>query len=118
MDLRAGSRLAIIRKVSFLLLKGLQVTFPETVRYFPFCVSASPFYSERLKEAHVRLYPSSRCTSQHLFNKTVTNNMLCAGDTRSGGNQANLHDACQVDMGASPCSSPAEGKSGPWPTGA
>uniref|UniRef100_A0A7N5JZK6 t-plasminogen activator n=1 Tax=Ailuropoda melanoleuca TaxID=9646 RepID=A0A7N5JZK6_AILME len=61
--------------------------------------ASSPFYSERLKEAHVRLYPSSRCTSQHLFNKTVTNNMLCAGDTRSGGNQANLHDACQGDSG-------------------
>uniref|UniRef100_A0A8I3MYN3 Plasminogen activator n=1 Tax=Canis lupus familiaris TaxID=9615 RepID=A0A8I3MYN3_CANLF len=61
--------------------------------------ASSPFYSERLKEAHVRLYPSSRCTSRHLFNKTITNNMLCAGDTRSGGNQANLHDACQGDSG-------------------
>nr|XP_027795124.1 tissue-type plasminogen activator isoform X3 [Marmota flaviventris] len=61
--------------------------------------ASSPFYSERLKEAHVRLYPSSRCTSQYMFNKTVTNNMLCAGDTRSGGNQANLHDACQGDSG-------------------
>nr|XP_020015065.1 tissue-type plasminogen activator [Castor canadensis] len=60
---------------------------------------SSPSFSEQLKEAHVRLYPSSRCTSQHLFNKTVTNNMLCAGDTRSGGNQANLHDACQGDSG-------------------
>ncbi|KAL2762012.1 tissue-type plasminogen activator isoform 4 precursor, partial [Daubentonia madagascariensis] len=57
--------------------------------------ASSLSYSERLKEAHVRLYPSSRCTSQHLFNRTVTSNMLCAGDTRSGGNQANLHDACQ-----------------------
>ncbi|XP_037382051.1 tissue-type plasminogen activator [Talpa occidentalis] len=56
-------------------------------------------YSERLKEAHVRLYPASRCTSQHLLNKTVTNNMLCAGDTRSGGDQVNLHDACQGDSG-------------------
>lgn len=59
---------------------------------------SSPFFSERLKEAHVRLYPSSRCTSQNLFNKTVTDNMLCAGDTRSGGNQ-DLHDACQGDSG-------------------
>ncbi|XP_011816037.1 PREDICTED: tissue-type plasminogen activator isoform X3 [Colobus angolensis palliatus] len=59
----------------------------------------SPFYSERLKEAHVRLYPSSRCTSQYLLNRTVTDNMLCAGDTRSGGPQANLHDACQGDSG-------------------
>uniref|UniRef100_A0A8C9MBD3 t-plasminogen activator n=1 Tax=Panthera tigris altaica TaxID=74533 RepID=A0A8C9MBD3_PANTA len=61
--------------------------------------ASSPFYSERLKEAHVRLYPAGRCTSQHLFNRTVTNNMLCAGDTRSGGNQANIHDACQGDSG-------------------
>uniref|UniRef100_A0A2K5QU48 Tissue-type plasminogen activator n=1 Tax=Cebus imitator TaxID=2715852 RepID=A0A2K5QU48_CEBIM len=61
--------------------------------------ATSPFYSERLKEAHVRLYPSSRCTSQHLSNRTVTNNMLCAGDTRSGGPEANLHDACQGDSG-------------------
>ncbi|XP_036911356.1 tissue-type plasminogen activator isoform X3 [Sturnira hondurensis] len=61
--------------------------------------ASSPFYSERLKEAHVRLYPSSRCTSQSVFNKTITDNMLCAGDTRSGGNQPNLHDACQGDSG-------------------
>uniref|UniRef100_A0A8C9A5K7 Plasminogen activator n=1 Tax=Prolemur simus TaxID=1328070 RepID=A0A8C9A5K7_PROSS len=61
--------------------------------------ASSLSYSERLKEAHVRLYPSSRCTSQHLFNRTVTSNMLCAGDTRSGGDQANLHDACQGDSG-------------------
>ncbi|XP_010615406.1 tissue-type plasminogen activator isoform X4 [Fukomys damarensis] len=61
--------------------------------------ASSPFYSERLKEAHVRLYPPSHCTSRHLFNKTITHNMLCAGDTRSGGNQANLHDACQGDSG-------------------
>ncbi|XP_006859989.1 PREDICTED: tissue-type plasminogen activator isoform X2 [Chrysochloris asiatica] len=60
---------------------------------------SSLFYSERLKEAHVRLYPSSHCTSQHLFNKTVTDNMLCAGDTRSGGSQVNLHDACKGDSG-------------------
>ncbi|XP_012667679.2 tissue-type plasminogen activator [Otolemur garnettii] len=60
---------------------------------------SSPFYSEQLKEAHVRLYPASRCTSQHLFNRTVTSNMLCAGDTRTGGNQPNLHDACQGDSG-------------------
>ena len=47
------------------------------------------------------MYPSSRCTSQHLFNRTVTNNMLCAGDTRSGGDHTNLHDACQVSAGGS-----------------
>ncbi|XP_004633125.1 tissue-type plasminogen activator [Octodon degus] len=61
--------------------------------------ASSPFYSERLKEAHVRLYPPSRCTSKHLSNKIVTDNMLCAGDTRSGGEQPNLHDACQGDSG-------------------
>uniref|UniRef100_A0A8C6CZY4 Plasminogen activator n=1 Tax=Moschus moschiferus TaxID=68415 RepID=A0A8C6CZY4_MOSMO len=61
--------------------------------------SSSPFFSERLKEAHVRLYPPSRCTSRHLFNRTITNNMLCAGDTRSGGDHTNLHDACQGDSG-------------------
>lgn len=61
--------------------------------------ASSPFYSEQLKEAHVRLYPSNLCTSQYLHNKTVTDNMLCAGDTRSGGNEANLHDACQGDSG-------------------
>ncbi|KAK1341885.1 hypothetical protein QTO34_016636 [Cnephaeus nilssonii] len=72
-------------------------------------LTASPFYSERLKEAHVRLYPSNRCTSQYLLNKTVTSNMLCAGDTRSGGNQANLHDACQVNMSVSPYSEPTPG---------
>uniref|UniRef100_A0A8I3MXZ2 Plasminogen activator n=1 Tax=Canis lupus familiaris TaxID=9615 RepID=A0A8I3MXZ2_CANLF len=61
--------------------------------------ASSPFCSERLKEAHVRLCPSSRCTSRQLSNKTMTDDMLCAGDTRSGGNQANLHDACQGDSG-------------------
>uniref|UniRef100_A0A8C0LIR8 t-plasminogen activator n=1 Tax=Canis lupus dingo TaxID=286419 RepID=A0A8C0LIR8_CANLU len=61
--------------------------------------ASSPFCSERLKEAHVRLCPSSRCTSRQLSNKTMTNDMLCARDTRSGGNQANLHDACQGDSG-------------------
>ncbi|NP_001076238.1 tissue-type plasminogen activator precursor [Oryctolagus cuniculus] len=59
----------------------------------------SPVFSEQLKEAHVRLYPSSRCTPQQLKNRTVTGNMLCAGDTRSGGAQVNLHDACQGDSG-------------------
>ncbi|XP_055972887.1 tissue-type plasminogen activator isoform X1 [Sorex fumeus] len=60
---------------------------------------SSPFYSERLKEGHVRLYPASLCSSQYLSNKTVTNNMLCAGDTRSYGNHVNLHDACKGDSG-------------------
>ncbi|XP_009899932.2 tissue-type plasminogen activator isoform X2 [Dryobates pubescens] len=53
----------------------------------------SPFYSEQLKEGHVRLFPASRCTAQHLDNRTVTDNMLCAGDTR------NLDDACKGDSG-------------------
>uniref|UniRef100_A0A8C8RMX0 Plasminogen activator n=1 Tax=Pelusios castaneus TaxID=367368 RepID=A0A8C8RMX0_9SAUR len=53
----------------------------------------SPFYSEQLKEGHVRLFPASRCTSQHLGNRTVTENMLCAGDTRK------LDDACKGDSG-------------------
>uniref|UniRef100_A0A8C0ENF0 t-plasminogen activator n=1 Tax=Bubo bubo TaxID=30461 RepID=A0A8C0ENF0_BUBBB len=53
----------------------------------------SPFYSEHLKEGHVRLFPASRCTTQHLDNRTVTDNMLCAGDTR------HLDDACKGDSG-------------------
>ncbi|NXU83203.1 TPA protein, partial [Xiphorhynchus elegans] len=53
----------------------------------------SPFYSEHLKEGHVRLFPASRCTAQHLDNRTVTDNMLCAGDTR------HLDDACKGDSG-------------------
>ncbi|XP_060107186.1 tissue-type plasminogen activator [Heteronotia binoei] len=53
----------------------------------------SPFYSERLKEGHVRLYPDSRCTPRQLSNRTVTENMLCAGDTRQ------LDDACKGDSG-------------------
>ncbi|XP_075412725.1 tissue-type plasminogen activator [Tenrec ecaudatus] len=61
--------------------------------------ATSPSLSERLKEAHVRLYPPSRCTPQSLFNRTVTSNMLCAGDTRSGGDEVNLHDACGGDSG-------------------
>ncbi|XP_066064070.1 tissue-type plasminogen activator-like [Chamaea fasciata] len=53
----------------------------------------SPFYSEHLKEGHVRLFPASRCTAQYLENRTVTDSMLCAGDTR------NLDDACKGDSG-------------------
>ncbi|XP_039767949.1 tissue-type plasminogen activator isoform X2 [Ornithorhynchus anatinus] len=60
---------------------------------------SSPFYSERLKEAHVRLYPANRCSSRFLSNRVITDNMLCAGDTRSGGTNGNLDDACQGDSG-------------------
>nr|XP_020635900.1 tissue-type plasminogen activator isoform X1 [Pogona vitticeps] len=53
----------------------------------------SPFYSERLKEGQVRLYPESQCTPARLANRTVTKNMLCAGDTRQ------IDDACKGDSG-------------------
>ncbi|XP_066495427.1 tissue-type plasminogen activator [Tiliqua scincoides] len=53
----------------------------------------SAFFSERLKEGHVRLYPDNQCIPQRLANRTVTKNMLCAGDTR------NLDDACKGDSG-------------------
>ncbi|XP_061448358.1 tissue-type plasminogen activator [Rhineura floridana] len=53
----------------------------------------SPFFSERLKEGHVRLYPASQCTPKQLANRTVTENMLCAGDTRQ------IDDACKGDSG-------------------
>ncbi|XP_029459570.1 tissue-type plasminogen activator [Rhinatrema bivittatum] len=54
---------------------------------------SSYFFSETLKEGHVRLVPSSQCTPARLQNKTVTENMLCALDTR------NLDDACKGDSG-------------------
>ncbi|XP_053257564.1 tissue-type plasminogen activator isoform X1 [Podarcis raffonei] len=53
----------------------------------------SAFFSERLKEGHVRLYPDSQCTPKLLSNRTVTENMLCAGDTRE------IDDACKGDSG-------------------
>ncbi|XP_067879492.1 tissue-type plasminogen activator isoform X2 [Heterodontus francisci] len=53
----------------------------------------SAFYSVRLKEGNVRLFPSNRCTSAHLHNRTVTENMICAGDTRG------TDDACKGDSG-------------------
>ncbi|XP_075063167.1 tissue-type plasminogen activator [Mixophyes fleayi] len=53
----------------------------------------SAFYSEQLKEGHVRLYPDTMCTPKQLSDRLVTPNMLCAGDTR------NQDDACQGDSG-------------------
>uniref|UniRef100_A0A8C5QYR9 Plasminogen activator n=1 Tax=Leptobrachium leishanense TaxID=445787 RepID=A0A8C5QYR9_9ANUR len=53
----------------------------------------SYLYSDQLKEGRVRLYPDKLCTSNRLANRTVTSNMLCAGDTR------NIDDACQGDSG-------------------
>ncbi|XP_012814580.1 tissue-type plasminogen activator isoform X1 [Xenopus tropicalis] len=60
-------------------------------------------YSEQLKEGHVRLYPDSMCTPERLSNQEVTQNMLCAGDTR------NLDDACKGDSGG-PLVCPHEGR--------
>ncbi|GCC35284.1 hypothetical protein chiPu_0013767 [Chiloscyllium punctatum] len=63
----------------------------------------SAFYSHQLKEGNVRLYPSHRCTSAHLHNRTVTKNMICAGDTRG------LDDACKGDSGG-PLVCPVDGR--------
>ncbi|XP_075715038.1 tissue-type plasminogen activator isoform X2 [Rhinoderma darwinii] len=53
----------------------------------------SPFHSKQLKDGRVRLYPAKLCTSKQLANRTVTANMLCAGDP------VNQDDACQGDSG-------------------
>ncbi|XP_038133186.1 tissue-type plasminogen activator isoform X2 [Cyprinodon tularosa] len=50
-------------------------------------------YSEQVKRGHVRLWPKERCVPEVLSGRTVTSNMLCAGDTRG------LDDACKGDSG-------------------
>ncbi|XP_051897211.1 tissue-type plasminogen activator [Pristis pectinata] len=50
-------------------------------------------FSKKLKEGNVRLFPANRCSPAYLQNRTVTDNMICAGDTRG------TDDACKGDSG-------------------
>ncbi|XP_066449505.1 tissue-type plasminogen activator [Eleutherodactylus coqui] len=63
----------------------------------------SAFLSKQLKEGRVRLFPDKLCTPQQLADRTVTANMLCAGDT------VNQDDACQGDSGG-PLVCPIDGR--------
>ncbi|XP_051950947.1 tissue-type plasminogen activator-like isoform X2 [Xyrauchen texanus] len=53
----------------------------------------SEFYAERIKRGLVRLWPQDQCVPEKLSGRLVTQNMLCAGDTRG------LDDACKGDSG-------------------